>query len=161
MPGMLAKSRPERSRSLNDDAKSSDQAIRDVIQELALKLGDRESRAVAEIDQALMRMNEGSYGLCVRCGKAIEERRLESCSPRRVTMPLARPKLKTRRATVPDRRSSDYAVRTPLACFQESTPEACVPSMTNYLTLPIGDGAPSEINAVIEIPRGQTEQVRV
>jgi DnaK suppressor protein len=62
----------------NDDAKSSDQAIRDVIQELALKLGDRESTAVAEIDQALMRMKEGSYGLCVRCGKAIEERRLEA-----------------------------------------------------------------------------------
>jgi len=62
----------------NDDAKSSDQAIRDVIQELALKLGDRESQAVAEIDQALMRMKEGSYGLCVRCGKAIEERRLEA-----------------------------------------------------------------------------------
>jgi len=62
----------------NDDAKSSDQAIRDVIQELALKLGDRESSAVAEIDQALMRMKEGSYGLCVRCGKAIDERRLEA-----------------------------------------------------------------------------------
>ena len=62
----------------NDDAKSSDQAIRDVIQELALKLGDRESTAVAEIDQALMRMKEGAYGLCVRCGKAIEERRLEA-----------------------------------------------------------------------------------
>jgi DnaK suppressor protein len=62
----------------NDDAKSSDQAIRDVIQELALKLGDRESTAVAEIDQALMRIKEGSYGLCVRCGKAIEERRLEA-----------------------------------------------------------------------------------
>ena len=30
--------------------------------------------------------------------------------------------------------------------------------MTNYLTLPIGDGAPSEINAVIEIPRGQTNK---
>ena len=26
--------------------------------------------------------------------------------------------------------------------------------MTNYLTLPIGDGAPAEVNAVIEIPRG-------
>lgn len=30
--------------------------------------------------------------------------------------------------------------------------------MTNYLTLPIGDGAPAEINAVIEIPRGQTNK---
>jgi DnaK suppressor protein len=62
----------------NDDAKSSDLALRDMIQGLALKLGDRESHAVAEIDQALMRMREGSYGLCVRCGKAIEERRLEA-----------------------------------------------------------------------------------
>lgn len=26
--------------------------------------------------------------------------------------------------------------------------------MTNYLTLPIGDAAPAEVNAVIEIPRG-------
>ena len=26
--------------------------------------------------------------------------------------------------------------------------------MTNYLSLPIGDGAPAEVNAVIEIPRG-------
>ncbi|HJZ82176.1 MAG TPA: TraR/DksA family transcriptional regulator [Pyrinomonadaceae bacterium] len=64
---------------VNDDAKeSSDLALRGVIQELAFKLGDRESRAVAEIDQALMRMREGSYGLCVRCGKAIDERRLEA-----------------------------------------------------------------------------------
>ena len=62
-----------------DDAKeSSDLALRNVIQELALKLGDRESQAVADIDQALMRMREGSYGLCVRCGKLIDDRRLEA-----------------------------------------------------------------------------------
>lgn len=30
--------------------------------------------------------------------------------------------------------------------------------MTNYLSLPIGDAAPDEINAVIEIPRGQTNK---
>ena len=30
--------------------------------------------------------------------------------------------------------------------------------MPNYLTLPIGEGAPDEINAVIEIPRGQTNK---
>ena len=30
--------------------------------------------------------------------------------------------------------------------------------MTNYLALPIGDAAPDEINAVIEIPRGQTNK---
>ena len=30
--------------------------------------------------------------------------------------------------------------------------------MTNYLALPIGEGAPDEVNAVIEIPRGQTNK---
>lgn len=30
--------------------------------------------------------------------------------------------------------------------------------MTNYLSLPIGEGAPDEVNAVIEIPRGQTNK---
>jgi inorganic pyrophosphatase len=30
--------------------------------------------------------------------------------------------------------------------------------MTNYLALPVGDGAPDEVNAVIEIPRGQTNK---
>ena len=30
--------------------------------------------------------------------------------------------------------------------------------MTNYLALPIGDAAPNEVNAVIEIPRGNTNK---
>jgi len=68
----------------NDDLQqSSDLAVRDVIQELALQLSDHESKIVADIDQALMRMNEGSYGVCVRCGREIDERRLEA-------MPTAR-----------------------------------------------------------------------
>ncbi len=63
----------------DDGAKeSADLSLRDVIEELALRLGERESQMVADIDQALMRLEEGSYGLCVRCGKAIDERRLEA-----------------------------------------------------------------------------------
>lgn len=63
----------------SDDAKeSADLASRDVIEEMALKLGDQESQMVADIDQALLRMEEGSYGICVRCGRAIDERRLEA-----------------------------------------------------------------------------------
>ena len=62
----------------NDDVKeSSDLALHGVIQEMALKLSDHESKIVADIDQALMRMEEGSYGMCVRCGHEIDERRLE------------------------------------------------------------------------------------
>jgi DnaK suppressor protein len=63
----------------DDGAKeSADLSLRDVIEELALKLGERESQMVADVDQALMRMDEGSYGLCVNCGKPIDERRLEA-----------------------------------------------------------------------------------
>ena len=63
----------------SDEAKeSADLAVHDVISELSLKLGERESQMVADIDQALLRMKEGSYGLCVKCNKPIDERRLEA-----------------------------------------------------------------------------------
>ena len=66
-----------------DARESADLASRDVIQETALKMGDRESQMVADIDQALLRIEEGSFGICVRCGRPIDERRLEA-------MPTAR-----------------------------------------------------------------------
>jgi DnaK suppressor protein len=67
-----------------EDAKeSADLSMKDVTQEIALKLGDQESQMVADIDQALLRIEEGSYGICARCGKPIDERRLEA-------MPTAR-----------------------------------------------------------------------
>ena len=63
----------------DDGAKeSADLSLRDVIGEMALKLGERESQMVADIDQALLRMDEGAYGICVRCSKPIDERRLEA-----------------------------------------------------------------------------------
>ena len=63
----------------DDGAKeSADLSLRDVISELALNLGDRESQMVADIDQALLRIREGSYGQCARCGELIDERRLEA-----------------------------------------------------------------------------------
>ena len=63
----------------DDGVKDSlDMSLQDVNQELMLRLGERESQAVADIDQALMRIDEGTYGECVRCGKPIDERRLEA-----------------------------------------------------------------------------------
>jgi len=53
-------------------------SLQDVNQELQLRLGERESQAVADIDQALLRIEEGSYGTCQSCGKPIDERRLEA-----------------------------------------------------------------------------------
>ncbi|MBA2526540.1 MAG: TraR/DksA family transcriptional regulator [Pyrinomonadaceae bacterium] len=64
---------------LSDDGvkDSSDLSMMDVNKELALRLGERESQMVADIDQALLRIEEGSYGICGRCSRQIDERRLE------------------------------------------------------------------------------------
>ena len=65
---------------LSDDGvkDSVDLSLMDVNKELALRLGERESQMVADIDQALLRIREGSYGQCARCGELIDERRLEA-----------------------------------------------------------------------------------
>lgn len=65
---------------LSDDGvmDPADLSVMDVNQEIALRLGERESQMVADIDQALLRIKEGSYGICARCGKVIDERRLEA-----------------------------------------------------------------------------------
>ncbi len=65
---------------LSDDGVKDtvDMSLMDVNKELALRLGERESQMIADIDQALLRIKEGSYGICARCGKLIEERRLEA-----------------------------------------------------------------------------------
>jgi DnaK suppressor protein len=57
---------------------SVDMSLQDVNQELALRLGERESRMVADIDQALLRIEEGSYGTCARCDKEIPLARLDA-----------------------------------------------------------------------------------
>ncbi|MDT7542083.1 MAG: DnaK suppressor protein [Acidobacteriota bacterium] len=63
----------------DDGVKDSvDLSLQDHNQELAFRLGERESQMVADIDQALLRLDEGSYGTCARCGKPIDERRLEA-----------------------------------------------------------------------------------
>ena len=63
----------------DDGVKDSvDMSLHDVNQEIQYRLGERESQMVADIDQALLRMDEGSYGVCARCGKEIPERRLEA-----------------------------------------------------------------------------------
>ena len=63
----------------DDGVKDSvDLSVQDLNKEIALRLGERSSQVVADIDQALLRIKEGSYGICARCGKPIDERRLEA-----------------------------------------------------------------------------------
>lgn len=63
----------------DDGVKDSvDLSVQDLNKEIALRLGERSSRVVADIDQALLRIKEGTYGICARCGQPIDERRLEA-----------------------------------------------------------------------------------
>jgi DnaK suppressor protein len=72
----------------DDGVKDSvDMSLQDVNQELQLRLGERESQAVADIDQALLRIEEGSYGICQSCNKPIDERRLEAVPTARYDAP--------------------------------------------------------------------------
>lgn len=65
--------------AIDDSVKDTgDMSVQDVNQETALRMGERESQMVADIDQALLRIDEGTYGVCQRCGKPIDERRLEA-----------------------------------------------------------------------------------
>ena len=56
----------------------ADLSLQDVSQEIEYRLSERESQMVADIDQALLRIDEGSYGVCARCGKEIPDARLEA-----------------------------------------------------------------------------------
>ena len=72
----------------DDGVKDSvDMSLHDVNQEIQFRLSERESQIVADIDQALLRMEEGSYGECARCCQAINERRLEALPTARYCAP--------------------------------------------------------------------------
>ena len=63
----------------NEDVKDSvDLSVLDLNKEIMFRLGERDSKIVADIDQALLRIDEGSFGICARCGKPIDERRLDA-----------------------------------------------------------------------------------
>ncbi|HEX6729921.1 MAG TPA: TraR/DksA family transcriptional regulator [Pyrinomonadaceae bacterium] len=66
---------------------SVDLSVLDLNREMIFRLGELDSRVVADIDQALLRMKEGSYGICLRCGKPIDERRLEAIPTARYDAP--------------------------------------------------------------------------
>lgn len=57
---------------------SDDWAQADAERDLAIALGERESAELVAIDAALQRIADGSYGLCVDCGVAIDTARLHA-----------------------------------------------------------------------------------
>ena len=57
---------------------SGEMAELDLNRSTALDLADRQTHLIGEIDEALQRIEDGTYGQCVRCGKPLDEERLKA-----------------------------------------------------------------------------------
>jgi len=64
--------------SQDDLPDETDLAASEINQNLVFKLRDRERLLLQKIDEALVRMDEGSFGTCLECEEPIEPRRLEA-----------------------------------------------------------------------------------
>lgn len=56
----------------------ADQGSATFARELDMTLEEQARESLAAIDRALARLDEGTYGTCTRCGKAIPTERLEA-----------------------------------------------------------------------------------
>jgi len=56
----------------------ADVATATYMRELDYTLEDNTEHVIAEIDAALRRIDEGTYGTCIRCGTTVAEERLEA-----------------------------------------------------------------------------------
>jgi DnaK suppressor protein len=56
----------------------AESATATVEREIDYSLEENDTRVLVAIDAALARIDEGSYGLCERCGREIEPERLEA-----------------------------------------------------------------------------------
>ena len=56
----------------------SDLASMESERNLLLRFRDRERKLISKIDSSLLRLREGTYGLCDSCGEEISRRRLEA-----------------------------------------------------------------------------------
>jgi DnaK suppressor protein len=73
--------RADKSTALEDDdgvEDSGEMSELDLNRATALELADRQTHLIEEIDAALQRIEDGTYGLCARCGKPLDEERLKA-----------------------------------------------------------------------------------
>ena len=57
---------------------SGEESELDSTRSTSLNLASRQSQLIEEIDDALRRIDDGTYGQCALCGKPIDEERLEA-----------------------------------------------------------------------------------
>lgn len=68
----------DQQRRLESARDVGDQALMDLERELGISLMEMRNRRRQSIDEALMRLHEGTYGMCAECGVEISEKRLQA-----------------------------------------------------------------------------------
>ncbi|MBI5410861.1 MAG: TraR/DksA family transcriptional regulator [Nitrospirae bacterium] len=66
----------DQQRRLESAMDVGDQALMDLERELGISLMEMRNRQRQSIDEALTRLDEGTYGACAECGVEISEKRL-------------------------------------------------------------------------------------
>ena len=56
----------------------TDRATIETDRNFLLRVKDRERRLIVKVDEALKRVDDGTYGVCEQCGEDISEKRLEA-----------------------------------------------------------------------------------
>lgn len=68
----------DQQRRLESARDVGDQALMDLERELGISLMEMRNRRRQAIDEALMRLHEGTYGMCAECGVEVSEKRLQA-----------------------------------------------------------------------------------
>ena len=75
----LAKNREVTDESVDEQAQDMvDRATSAYTREFAFSLSEADRKILLLIDQALLRMESGTYGTCVHCQQPVQEKRLEA-----------------------------------------------------------------------------------
>jgi DnaK suppressor protein len=75
----LAKTRHAEEETTEESTQDiADKAVSSYTREFLYSLNDAERSTVQQIDQALGRIEDGTYGLCLNCGTPMNERRLSA-----------------------------------------------------------------------------------
>ena len=68
----------EQQRRLESAMDSGDQALVDLDREMGISLQEMRNKERQQIEDALVSLEEGSYGVCAECGEEISEKRLQA-----------------------------------------------------------------------------------
>ncbi len=66
----------EYAEQFDDPADFEELSLRELIENTGIKLAEIKMREVTALEEALIKLEEGSYGVCDDCGKLIPEERL-------------------------------------------------------------------------------------